>query len=87
MQATTCRIFRSRITVFSPKDKLGDWLESYTKIMELNYWTKSVAESATYDDVKKEWTVKVMRDGKLVTLRPKQVLATGMSGRPDDPRD
>lgn len=69
--------------VFSPKDKLGDWLESYTKIMELNYWTKSVAESATYDDVKKEWTVKVMRDGKPVTLRPKQlVLATGMSGRP-----
>ena len=23
--------------VFSPKDKIGDWLESYTKIMELNY--------------------------------------------------
>ena len=25
--------------VFSPKDKIGDWLEMYTKVMELNYWT------------------------------------------------
>jgi len=69
--------------VFSPKDKIGDWLESYTKIMELNYWTNTEAQSATYDEKKGEWTVKVMRDGKPVTLKPKQlVLATGMSGRP-----
>jgi putative flavoprotein involved in K+ transport len=44
--------------VFSPKDKIGDWLEMYTKVMELNYWTKSEATSATYDKAK-EWTVKV----------------------------
>src|SRR3546814_4747088 len=25
--------------VFSPKDKIGDWLEMYTKVMELNYWS------------------------------------------------
>ena len=24
--------------VFSPKDKIGDWLEMYAKVMELNYW-------------------------------------------------
>ena len=24
--------------VFSPKDKIGDWLEMYTRVMELNYW-------------------------------------------------
>lgn len=69
--------------VFSPKDKIGDWLESYTKIMELNYWTKTEAKKASYDEAKGEWTVEVVRDGKPVTLRPKQlVLATGMSGRP-----
>ena len=69
--------------VFSPKDKIGDWLESYTKIMELNYWTKTEAKTASYDEAKGEWTVEVVRDGKPVTLRPKQlVLATGMSGRP-----
>ena len=24
--------------VFAPKDKIGDWLEMYAKVMELNYW-------------------------------------------------
>ena len=72
--------------VFSPKDKIGDWLESYTKIMELNYWTKSTAQSASYDETTGEWTIQVDRDGESVTLRPKQlVLATGMSGVPSIP--
>ncbi|MGR3661393.1 MAG: NAD(P)/FAD-dependent oxidoreductase [Paracoccaceae bacterium] len=72
--------------VFTPKDKLGDWLESYTKIMELNYWTKSTCTSATYDEDAGEWTVTVDRDGKKVVLKPKQlVLATGMSGVPNIP--
>ena len=72
--------------VFSPKDKIGDWLESYVKIMELNYWTNTEAQSASYDEASGTWTVEVMRDGKPVTLKPKQlVLATGMSGRPNIP--
>ncbi len=72
--------------VFSPKDKIGDWLESYTKIMELNYWTQSTCQSAKYDEATGEWTVEVDRNGEKVTLRPKQlVLATGMSGRPNIP--
>ena len=67
--------------VFSPKDKIGDWLEMYTKVMELNYWTETEALSASYDEAKKEWQVIVNREGKELTLRPKQViLATGMSG-------
>jgi putative flavoprotein involved in K+ transport len=73
--------------VFAPKDKIGDWLESYTKIMELNYWTRSTCQSAKYDEKTKEWTVTVDRDGKTVVLKPKQlVLATGMSGVPNMPR-
>ena len=27
--------------IFTPKDKLGDWLEMYAKVMELNYWGSS----------------------------------------------
>ena len=72
--------------VFSPKDKLGDWLEMYAKVMELNYWTSSECTSARYDEARKEWTVVVDRAGEQVTLRPKQlVLATGMSGVPEIP--
>ena len=75
--------------VFSPKDKIGDWLEMYTKVMELNYWTRTTAKSASYDAETGEWTVVVDRDGEEVTLKPKQlVMATGMSGKarmPDFP--
>lgn len=72
--------------VFSPKDKIGDWLEMYVKVMELNYWTKSTCRSATFDEKTKEWTVTVDRDGEEVVLKPRQlVLATGMSGVPSVP--
>jgi len=73
--------------VFSPKDKIADWLESYTKVMELNYWSNTEAKSASYDEKTGEWTVVVEREGQPVVLRPKQlVLATGMSGKPNIPQ-
>jgi len=72
--------------VFAPKDKIGDWLEMYTKIMELNYWSSTECTAARYDEASKEWIVDVVRDGEKVTLRPQQlVLATGMSGIPNIP--
>ncbi|MBV8448991.1 MAG: NAD(P)/FAD-dependent oxidoreductase [Hyphomicrobiales bacterium] len=72
--------------VFSPKDKIGDWLEMYTKVMELNYWPSTECKSASYDEARGEWTVKLRRDGKTITLKPKQlILATGMSGVPSLP--
>ncbi|MGF6571275.1 putative flavoprotein involved in K+ transport [Paraburkholderia sp. GAS333] len=72
--------------VFTPKDKIGDWLEMYTKVMELNYWGATTCKSARYDEAKGEWEVQVEREGRDITLRPKQlVLATGMSGKPNVP--
>jgi len=72
--------------VFAPKDKIGDWLEMYTKVMELNYWASTTCEQATYDEKSGTWTVKLIREGKEVTLKPKQlVLATGMSAVPNIP--
>ncbi|GHA99210.1 NAD(P)/FAD-dependent oxidoreductase [Modicisalibacter luteus] len=72
--------------VFAPKDKIGDWLEMYTKVMEINYWSSTECESASYDEDSGEWTVNVNRNGEQVTLRPKQlILATGMSGMPNVP--
>ena len=47
--------------VFSPKDKIADWLEAYTKVMELNYWGSSDVTHARYDDDSGEWTVDVVR--------------------------
>lgn len=73
--------------VFAPKDKIGDWLEMYTKVMELNYWSSTIARKARFDEATQTWEVQVERDGQPVTLRPKQlVFALGVSGYPNVPR-
>jgi cation diffusion facilitator CzcD-associated flavoprotein CzcO len=43
--------------IFTPKDKLGDWFESYVKLLELNVWTETTISKATYDDAAGKWTV------------------------------
>ncbi len=79
--------FPANWPVFSPKDKIADWLEMYAKVMELNYWGSTAAKSASYDPKAKEWTVTVERGGATITLKPKQlVLATGMSGKANLPK-
>ncbi|MGU3503292.1 NAD(P)-binding domain-containing protein [Mycobacterium sp. C31M] len=72
--------FPANWPVFAPKDKIGDWLEFYTRVMEVPYWSKTTCLSATFDG--ERWTVEVDRDGERLTLHPTQlVLATGMSGK------
>src|SRR3970040_1536484 len=72
--------------VFSPKDKMGDWLEMYARVMELNCWTSTRCLTASYDEGAAEWRVQVDRGGRVLELRPRHlVLATGMSGIPSVP--
>ena len=69
--------------VFTPKDKMGDWLEMYTRVMELNYWVATKCISAAYDEAEKVWTVVVDRVGQRITLKPKHIVfATGAYGPP-----
>ncbi|MGB3232022.1 MAG: NAD(P)/FAD-dependent oxidoreductase [Mycobacterium sp.] len=78
--------FPANWPVFAPKDKIGDWLEFYTRVMEVPYWSKTTCLSANYDEAEQRWTVEVDRDGERLTLHPTQlVLATGMSGKPNVP--
>ena len=72
--------------VFAPKDKIGDWLESYVSVMEVPYWSSTTATRASYSEDAGEWTVGVEREGRPLTLRPQQlVFATGMSGKANVP--
>ena len=72
--------------VFTPKDKLGDWLEMYARVMELDCWNSTTCLSARHDAAAGHWVVDVERDGERIELRPTQlVLATGMSGVPNLP--
>ena len=73
--------------VFAPKDKIGDWLEMYTKVMELNYWGGTTAKKARFDEATQQWEVTVERGGKTITLKPTQlVFALGVSGYPNMPK-
>jgi putative flavoprotein involved in K+ transport len=73
--------------VFSPKDKIADWLEMYVKVMDLDYWTDSRCVAAKFDGALQEWSVSVQKGEKLLDLKAKHlVLATGMSGVPSGPR-
>ncbi|MEO7402338.1 MAG: NAD(P)/FAD-dependent oxidoreductase, partial [Burkholderiales bacterium] len=72
--------------IFSPKDQMGDWLEMYVRVMEINFWASTECLSARFDEASAQWEVSVRRAGKTMMLRPKQlVLATGMSGVPNMP--
>lgn len=75
--------FPANWPVFTPKDKMGDWLEMYVRVMELDYWAGAECKRAAYDETAQRWKVEVERDGRLVTLTPAHlVFATGAYGPP-----
>ena len=72
--------------VYTPKDKIGDWIESYVDIMEIAFWGSTTCESAHWDEEAQRWSVMVTRAGERLELHPTQlVVATGISGRPQVP--
>lgn len=78
--------FPANWPVYTPKDKMGAWLELYAEAMELNVWTSAELISATYDDAHKLWTARVKRNGQTLELQPSQmVLALGNAGFPRMP--
>ncbi len=69
--------------VFSPKDRMGDWLEMYVKVMQLDYRGSTECHGARYDEARSEWEI----DTSAGVLHAKHlVLATGMSGFPNMPQ-
>lgn len=73
--------------VFTPKDKLADWLESYETLMELNVWHDTDCVAATFDEAQQRWIVTVRRSGEEITLHATHlVLALGNAGKPVVPK-
>ncbi len=72
---------------YIPKDKIANWLESYVETLEIDFWTRTTFEGATWDAVAKRWTARVERaDGSVRILHPRHiVMATSVSGTPNIP--
>ncbi|KAK4701397.1 hypothetical protein P7C70_g4838, partial [Phenoliferia sp. Uapishka_3] len=79
--------------IYTPKDKLANFFESYASIMELNVWLQStISPNPTYDEATKKWSVVINKEGSEPrTMHVSQlVLASGFSGEaklPTFPRD
>ena len=75
--------FPDHWAVYTPKDKMGDWLEHYAGAMELNVWTGAELVSARHDPSTGNWQAKVRRDGKEIQLHPTHlIMALGNAGFP-----
>ena len=70
--------FPSHWPIFTPKDKLAEWFESYSKLLELNIWTQTNLESASWDGSKRQWTVNLER--KVRIFRSKSFLFGSKTG-------
>jgi len=71
---------------FPSKDQVANWLDAYASIMELDIWCRTECRRAVFDEARDEWIVDVVRDGRTMTLRPKQlVFAAGFFGPPHVP--
>jgi len=73
--------------VFTPKDKMGDWLDIYAQELGLNIWTSTELVSARFDIDSQTWVAELFQDGQTTTLRPTHlVMALGLSGFPNVPK-
>ncbi|KAJ7056138.1 FAD/NAD-P-binding domain-containing protein [Mycena amicta] len=79
--------FHGNWPVFTPRDKLAQWLEQYPDTHDLVVWTSSrPLPTPHYDAVSKRWTVVVDRAGTHVTLHPNHlIVAAGTLGGPRYP--
>ena len=73
-------------SLYTPKDQLADWMESYARIMGLQIWTSSPLEKAQYDSETKSWQLDVVHNGEHRHLEPQHlVIALGVAGYPQSP--
>ena len=66
--------------VFSPKDRIADWLEMYVKVMQLDYRAGTECFGCVFENG--VWSIKTSKGDIRATHL---VLATGMSGFPSIP--
>ena len=72
---------------YIPKDKIANWLEHYAEAMEINFWTSTSFEGATYNPAARRWMARLkLADGTIRELHPRHiVMATSVSGTPNIP--
>ena len=73
---------------YLPKDRVASWLESYVDFMDIQLWTETSFEGATWDAAAGCWEASIRRaGGGTRTLRPRHIImGTSVSGAPKRPK-
>ena len=72
--------------IFTPKDQMGDWLETYAHTLGLNIWTQTRLTNAKFNPENQSWIAQLDRNGDPYTIQPTHiVMALGLSGFPRVP--
>ncbi|KAJ7049309.1 dimethylaniline monooxygenase [Mycena amicta] len=70
--------FPTNWPIFTSRDKLANWLESYAAAQDLVVWTSStLLPTPTFDETTRRWTATVSRAGTPVTLHPTHIVVAG----------
>jgi cation diffusion facilitator CzcD-associated flavoprotein CzcO len=70
--------------MFTPKDKLGDWFESYATLLDLNVWIDTKLKSSAWSKDSSSWTITLKRGQESPReFHPRHVIfCTGYAGEP-----
>ncbi len=72
--------------VYTSKDMMGDWLEMYATVLDLDCWTNAYCRNAEFDSDTGCWKITIDQLSGERELSPRHlVFATGMSGYPHIP--
>ncbi|MGY4099384.1 flavin-containing monooxygenase [Nocardia sp. R16R-3T] len=78
--------YPSNWPLYTPAEFMGDWIESYVTLLQLNAWVRTEVKQADYDATEGRWTVVVDREGAERVVHPTHlVFATGQAGLPYTP--
>lgn len=72
---------------YIPKDKIANWLEFYVEALEIDFWTRTSFEGASFDAAKGSWSARLLlEDGTQRVIRPRHIImATSVSSAPKLP--
>lgn len=72
---------------YIPKDKIANWLEFYVEALELDFWTRTSFDGASFDETAQCWNATLtLADGSKRAMRPRHIImATSVSSVPKLP--
>ena len=73
--------------IYTPRDKLVDWMEQYAVSQDLIIWTSSTLDSKPlYDSARRRWTLVIRRNSTIHVLHPEHLIfAVSSFGDPQIP--